>query len=45
MCVYIYIHVMGRPVGHLIVPLMTLIGDPIYEHFLTGFRGQPRHRY
>ena len=34
--------ILGRPLGYLIFPLMALMGDPIYQYFSMGFKGQPR---
>ena len=34
-------YILGRPLGYLIFCLMALIGDPIYQYFSQGFRGQP----
>ena len=33
---------LGRPLGHLMLSLMALIGDHIYQYFSMSFRGQPR---
>ena len=32
---------LGRPLKYLIVSLMALIRDPMYEYFSKGFSGQP----
>ena len=32
---------LGRPLTDFVFSLMALIGDPIYDYFSKGFRGQP----